>query len=714
MVAIQIMINRLLATYSASCYFKIKVVLASSPSKESAENKHSFKYEKGSYEINIYEKLEIIQKVPLTLDSKFRFFLEVYTKKGYKTAGVGVFHLSKGVAQNVPINIEIKKCPLGKGTLEVQFLNFSINPAPKITNSNINVIPLGRKISRGHSRSPSKTSDNSILPGKSEISDTSFITNVNNIMPIKQNQNNSYEINNDINSTNNNISTSPNIKTINNDNEDLLKEKNRQINELKTKIDYYNEENKELKNLVEDFKKEKRAITDEKNLQITQQKEMYQAVLKEKEDLQIQNESLKQNLNILKNNKSELEQKYKNLKYHSEKQINDLVKQIQNYKNIKIQFENELKIKDERIIILDKKLKEVVLSYQKKYSELKNNFSIEKKKNLVNYNEKLKLKDEEIMKLNVKIRSLEENIQSLNEEMETNNKQKNESEESTKTKRKLIEQISSKDKQIFELKEEISSLKSKMLSELNTRKTQSMLNGLTEKELKSKINELQNTINQKEEEINELQIKYDNFKYDSKRIKPKLTYSDFEEEENEKENGNNINFLNQLKEMQKTYKEREEKLIKEKNEEIKKLRILNQNLERESYLDNKNNLDLKKYLNEIKRLKNINSNLEDDLKYYKDLNQEYIENDKKRTKYESENAKLQNLIQKKNEEIDEIKIKQKKLEEENKMLERQLINSKGKLGEVLNELAEVESKCVYLEEEQRQMKKNIINGGKYD
>lgn len=156
------------------------------------------------------------------------------------------------------------------------------------------------------------------------------------------------------------------------------------------------------------------------------------------------------------------------------------------------------------------------------------------------------------------------------------------------------------------------------------------------------------------------------------------------------------------------------KLIKEKNEEIKKLRILNQNLERESYLDNKNNLDLKKYLNEIKRLKNINTNLEDDLKYYKDINKKYIENDKKRTKYESDNAKLQNLIQKKNEEIDEIKSKQKKLEEENKMLERQLINSKGKLGEVLNELAEVESKCVYLEEEQRQMKKNKSNGGKYD
>jgi chromosome segregation ATPase len=280
-----------------------------------------------------------------------------------------------------------------------------------------------------------------------------------------------------------------------------------------------------------------------------------------------------------------------------------------------------------------------------------------------------------------------------------------------KNKRKLLEQISSKDKLIFELKEEISELKSKMLTEQNTRKTQSMLNGLTEKELKSKINELQNTINEKEEEIIELQMKYNNFKYDSKRLKSKLAYVDIDDEENNIDNGNNANFLNQLKEMQKVYKEREDKLIKEKNEEIKKLRLRNQNLERESFLDNNKNSDTKKYLNEIKRLKNLNSNLEEDLKYYKELNNKHIENDKRKTVYESENVKLQNLIQKKNEEIDEIKLKQKKLEEENRMLERQLINSKGKLGDVLNELAEVESKCVHLEEEKRLMIKNGGNGG---
>ena len=56
--------------------------------------------------------------------------------------------------------------------------------------------------------------------------------------------------------------------------------------------------------------------------------------------------------------------------------------------------------------------------------------------------------------------------------------------------------------------------------------------------------------------------------------------------------------------------------------------------------------------------------------------------------------------------------KYKKLEEENKVLEKQLVNSKGKLGEVLNELAEAETKCVHLEEEKRQMKKTVMNGGK--
>ena len=75
-------------------------------------------------------------------------------------------------------------------------------------------------------------------------------------------------------------------------------------------------------------------------MQLTQQKEKYQNLLNEKEELQIQNESLKQNINILNNNKKELEQKLKNIKYQAEKQIKDLMNQIQNYKNNKIQLDN--------------------------------------------------------------------------------------------------------------------------------------------------------------------------------------------------------------------------------------------------------------------------------------------------------------------------------------------------------------------------------------
>ena len=697
MVPVQIMINRLLGNYSSSCYFKIKIILSSSPNKESAESKHSYKYEKGKNEINIYETLEINQNVPLTSESKFQFFLEVYTKTGYKTAGVGVYHLSKGISLNVPIQIEIKKCPLGKGHLEIQFLNFSINP---ITKSNVNIIPLKKKMHGSHSRSPSKNSENSFYNQKSEISDISYITNITNIVPTKQP--NIYD-------NNNNIFTTQNSNINTNNNDDILKEKNRQINELKTKIDYYNEENNELKNLVEDFKKEKKAINEEKNKIINQQKDKYQKLLNEKEDFENQNVSLKQNLNNLKNNKAELEQKIKNIKIQNEKQIKDLMTQVQNYKNIKLQLEDENKIKDEQLHILDKKLKEMATDYQNKFSELKSNYAAEKNRNMINYNEKLKMKEEEIIKLNIKIQTLEENIQSLNEEIEINNRKKIENDESTKNKRKLLEQLSSKDEQIFDLKKEISNLKNKILTESNNRKTQTMLNGINEKELKSKISELQILLNDKEEEILELQEKYDNLKYESKRLKPKLKYVNIDDEEGGDDNGNNSNFVNQLKEMQKTYKEREEKLIREKNEEIKKLRIRNQSLERESNVyNNDKSTDIRKYLNEIKKLKNINNNLEDDLKYYKELNNKYVENEKRNTTYESENLKLQNLIQKKDEEIEEMLNQQKKMEEENRMLERQLINSKGKLGEVLNELAEVESKCVYLE--QNQLKKNEING----
>ena len=160
MFTVQIYINRLLTKFSSSFHFKSKMVVSSSPNKESVENKHSFKYDKDSPELNIYEPLNLNLTSPLTSESKLQFFLEVYTKTGYKTAGVGVFRLSKGIMTNVPIRLEIKKCPLGKGYLEIQFTNFSIKPFLSKTPS--------KKLKPHQKQSKDKNS---------EYSDTSFFSN---------------------------------------------------------------------------------------------------------------------------------------------------------------------------------------------------------------------------------------------------------------------------------------------------------------------------------------------------------------------------------------------------------------------------------------------------------------------------------------------------------------------------------------------------------
>ena len=80
---VQITINKLIASYSSNCHFKIKIVSNSSPNKESAENKHSFKYDKSSSEVLINEKLELNINDTLSFEHKFQFFLQVYTKSGY-------------------------------------------------------------------------------------------------------------------------------------------------------------------------------------------------------------------------------------------------------------------------------------------------------------------------------------------------------------------------------------------------------------------------------------------------------------------------------------------------------------------------------------------------------------------------------------------------------------------------------------------------------
>lgn len=711
---IEVYINKLTANYSSSCHFKIKIVLSSSPYRESVENKHSFKYDKGESEINIYEKLKLKLFHPLTSDSKLQFILKVYTKTGYKTAGVGVFQLSKGIIADVPIQVEIQKCPLGKGILEIQFNNFNLKPSSSAKRINFSIssqIHNDKYINHHNSHSSNKqdkrvTSNISHIVNFEKIGDLSNNYNTN-ISPNKNFYNIKSNNNSPKNRCNYNIQNTYISKTNNND--DLMEEQDRKINELRIKINYYEEENTELKNLLKDFKKEKKKIVEEKNILLNQQKDRIKQVENERDDLQIQNNSLQENINILKKNKNDSDLKAITLKTISDKQIKDLNQKIKNLNNIKIQLENENKLSEEKIIELDKKYKEMSIDYQKKFSELNNKFSSENNNNFLNFNEKLKIKEEEIIKLNVKMQSMEENIQSLNEIIDLNEKHKNDKNELTENMTKLLSQISSKDKQIFELKKQILDLNDKILRESNNRETQNILKNITEKELKQKINELEKIIKEKDNEIIELREKYENIKCNSNKLKPNIQY--IEDNDDDKENGNNDVLITQIKEIQKTFNEREEKLLKEKNEEIKKLKMKNKELIRGSNLDN-NNFDVTKYINEINKLKIVNNNLEEDLGYYKELNNKFMDNEKRATIVASENIRLQNLLQLKNEEIDLMKQKYKKLEEENNMLERQLVNSKGKLGEVLNELVEAETKCVHLEEEQRQIRKTIVNGGR--
>ena len=62
-----------------------------------------------------------------------------------------------------------------------------------------------------------------------------------------------------------------------------MEEQDRKINELRIKINYYEEENTELKNLLKDFKKEKKKIVEEKNILLNQQKDRIKQVENERD-----------------------------------------------------------------------------------------------------------------------------------------------------------------------------------------------------------------------------------------------------------------------------------------------------------------------------------------------------------------------------------------------------------------------------------------------
>ena len=119
-------VNKLIANYSQTFHFKLKIQLKNS--NEFCESKHSTKYEKNKQELNLNEILElnILNSTIINKNSILQFFLLIYTKSGYKNAGIAELLISE-IKNNSNNKIEILKCVLGKGIFEIKIeINFNL------------------------------------------------------------------------------------------------------------------------------------------------------------------------------------------------------------------------------------------------------------------------------------------------------------------------------------------------------------------------------------------------------------------------------------------------------------------------------------------------------------------------------------------------------------------------------------------------------------
>ena len=119
---IKIQILKLHSNYSTTCHFKIRIQLKDNNNLEYVESKNPFKVIKNqpSDLIDDILYLNINQNDIINNESELEILLLVYTKGGYQTAGIGNI-LIKDIKNDESIQIEIKKCVLGKGNLELKF-----------------------------------------------------------------------------------------------------------------------------------------------------------------------------------------------------------------------------------------------------------------------------------------------------------------------------------------------------------------------------------------------------------------------------------------------------------------------------------------------------------------------------------------------------------------------------------------------------------------
>jgi hypothetical protein len=258
----------------------------------------------------------------------------------------------------------------------------------------------------------------------------------------------------------------------------------------------------------------------------------------------------------------------------------------------------------------------------------------------------------------------------------------------------LNEQIKTKDASILSLKTEIQELKDKLDSQMqlnpidNTNTNVSSAKS-SEKKLKENLINLRSLVNNQKDEIQKLNEVNISLRKENEKMKSQIKNTETNKAQNEL-------FLNQFQEMQQIYRDKENKFIQEKNDEIFKLQKENENLKNQLKRNANGNGDNAKFLSEISKLNEQKDSLEEDLKYYKELNMKFVDTQKKSTSLENENVKLKMLLDEKRLENEKIEREKISLIQEKDKLEKELLSSKEKMGELLNELSEAEKKSIDL------------------
>ena len=297
---IKLTLFKLNAVYSTSFKFKVQSQIKNL-NDEKIETQESFKYTKDINDTQINEEIDLnIKDISLIkLNSELQFFLQIKTKTGYKTAGMGKI-LFNNIKNNDINIIEIEKCPLGKGNFEVQielpkallnqFNNNDNNDNEKNNNNNDNNnnnntlkenITLNNKGNSNYENSSFSNYQNSTFQNNDNISLNNEIINKleKEILDLKKENE---ELKNKKISSHSNSSNSQ------------LKDKEKIIQELKNKINYFENETIELKSIIEDLTQEKKKLSEEKNEMIRKQREKIN-------ELNEQNNIFQNEINQLKN-----------------------------------------------------------------------------------------------------------------------------------------------------------------------------------------------------------------------------------------------------------------------------------------------------------------------------------------------------------------------------------------------------------------------------